>query len=302
LIIAGRNLTLSPHVRPDRSSVVAVPSSRGFALGCFAACLAFAPLPASAQGEAETAAARALFAEGRALADAEQWDQAADRFRRALALRPSVSIRYNLAVALERQGKLVEAAEQLRTTLRDAPEGDRTRGPAETLLRGVEPRIGRLEVRVEGDASGVEVSLDGRVLSSALVGVAVPTDPGHHIVVARRGGLETTAEVDVPEGQGATVSVAAPTAAAPAPPDPVPPPTDPTPPPVPDPSTTVETPPGGEGGTNWTYVVIGGVAVGAGIAVDLVPASSSNQKFDGLDLVPVGLYVAGAALVALGVL
>jgi uncharacterized protein YjeT (DUF2065 family) len=50
------------------------------------------------------------------------------------------------------------------------------------------------------------------------------------------------------------------------------------------------------------FVALGGVAVVGGVVLDLVPASASNHEFDALDLAPVVLYAAGAALVAAGIL
>lgn len=267
---------------------------------------ALATIPAIARAQpsdSDTAAARALFSEGRALADNQQWPEAADRFRRALALRPSPAIRYNLAVALEHLGQVVEASEQLRTAIREAPAGDRTRTASETLLRTVEPRIGRLTVTLEGDAEGVEVLLDGRPFSRALLGVGAPADPGHHRVVARRGGAESAQEVDLDPGGTAAVTVEAPAAQA-TPPVVEPPPdsgtdTDDAAPPaaVLGPTET----PAPSTGPNWMLVGVGGVAVVGGVVLDLAPGSASNGRFDALDVVPVGLYLAGATLVALGV-
>jgi len=264
------------------------------------------PSAVLAQSESDTAAARALFSEGRALADAGDWDQAADRFRRALALRPSPPIRYNLAVALEHQGALVEASEQLRAAIREAPADDRTRTSADTLLRRVEPRIGRLTVRIEGDATDMEVLLDGRRLAPALVGVGAPTDPGHHRVVARRGGVETSAEGDLEPGDAAVITVAAPTSAG----APIvsPPPGETAAPDDGDdaaPAAALAPPETREpeaGGPDWMLVSFGGVAVVGGLVLDLVPHSAKNHEFDALDLAPVVLYAGGAALLALGIL
>lgn len=270
-------------------------------VGLYAALLAFGGSAFAQPSDADTAAARALFSEGRALADSQRWPEAADRFRRALALRPSPAIRYNLAVALDQLGQLVEASEQLRTAIREAPAPDRTRTAAEALLRNVEPRIGRLTIVLEGDADGVDVLLDGRPLSSALLGVGAPADPGHHRVVARRGTAETSEETDLEPGAAASITIEAPAAGASGPlvePGPDTTPDDSAPP------ASVVVPAESEGpstGPNWALVAIGGVAIAGGVALDVAPSSASNRKFDALDVVPVGLYLAGAALVALGV-
>jgi hypothetical protein len=49
--------------------------------------------------------------------------------------------------------------------------------------------------------------------------------------------------------------------------------------------------------------VLAGVGlVGVGVALDLAPASARNGQTDGLDFVPVGLYVAGAIVGVIGLL
>ena len=67
----------------------------------------------------QSAAARALFQEGLAFAQEEKFEEAADRFRRAHALRPTPTISYNLAAALSRTGNVVESSELLRHVLRN---------------------------------------------------------------------------------------------------------------------------------------------------------------------------------------
>ena len=74
---------------------------------------------AASQPARDVAAARALFEEGVAAADAGDFPRAADRFERSYALRPSAVVGYNLASALSRTGRLVEAAGYLRRILYD---------------------------------------------------------------------------------------------------------------------------------------------------------------------------------------
>lgn len=176
---------------------------------------------AAAQNEAATAAARALFHQGLDLADQEVWDEAADRFERALALRWAAPIAYNLADALSRVGRLVEATEHLRAILRREDASAEVRAAAEELLGALEPRLGALTVRAEG-AAGAELRLDERPLAPAMLGVPIPVDPGTHVVRALRDG-ETVerATVEVAEGARAELNVVVP-APAPADPPPIP--------------------------------------------------------------------------------
>lgn len=131
-------------------------------------------------------AARALFVEGVAAADAEDWATAAERFGRALSLRPSATIAMNLGVALEHLGRLVEAMELLRGVARDAAANPEVRASATESLAALEPRIAWVHLTVDGPLDGVIFSVDERPLSAALVGTLVPVDPGLHRFVASR--------------------------------------------------------------------------------------------------------------------
>lgn len=270
-------------------------------------------LPAAAlaqPSEQDTAAARALFEEGRRLAGENRWGEAVDRFQRALARRSSPAIRYNLAVALEHEGHLVDSSEQLRAALLEAGPRDAARRAAQELLSTIEPRIARLTVVVGQALVGAEISLDGHTLPSERLGVATPVDPGHHVVRSRLGTAEASRELDLAEGADQRIDA-----------------------PVPAPHITTSTPPAGDaaghqeermrtdiverprsaatraparpssqGGVSWPFVLGGAGLVGGGVALDLAPASARNGQLDVLDLVPLGLYAGGAVLTAVGLL
>lgn len=163
-------------------------------------------LPALARAQdddpSRAAAARALFQEGVELARRESYADAADRFRRAYALRPAPSIAFNLASALTHQGRLVEASETLARLLRDPALDEDMRAAIGVQQAAIAPRLARLSVRLDGDASGATVSLDGRELPAEALGIALPTDPGAHEAIATRGG-ETVARERTELGEGA---------------------------------------------------------------------------------------------------
>jgi hypothetical protein len=193
---------------------VSAPGNR-FSQGCaalvLAAGLAGAP-PALAQGGAtDRAAARALFEEGLACADREDWTCAADRFERAHALRPSPVIGSNLGHALVELGRLVEGTEVLRTAAQDPGATPQLRADAEAAIAECAPRIGRLTLAVTGPREGVDVAIDGRVIAPSTVGVPVPADPGDHAIEARRAGaVVATASVHVDPGAAATAELLVP--------------------------------------------------------------------------------------------
>lgn len=181
--------------------------ARALALG-FAVALGAAR--ANAQSEpadpSRTEAARTLFEEGLALVDQARWPEAADKFRRALELRPSPVITFNLASALAKQGKVIEASELLHTLDKDDTVKDDARAAAEQLRAEVERQIARLTIDVRGDVRAHTVSLDGRSLHVAELGVALPVDPGSHQIVAKRDQLALFTR-DVSLAPGATRSV-----------------------------------------------------------------------------------------------
>lgn len=158
-------------------------------IGC--ATLASPPRAAAQNDDRERAAsARALFVEGVELTDQNRWAQAADRFRRALALRSSPVIAYNLASALEHLGQLVEASELLRGIASDPAVDRDLRRSAETTLAEIGPRIARVMVHAPGRGPDDHISLDDKPLLDAQIDVAVPADPGVHVVKAERNGQQ----------------------------------------------------------------------------------------------------------------
>ncbi len=174
-------------------------------VGC--AVLLGSPL-ASAQSSdaARSASARALFEEGVKNADAAQWSEAADRFQRALTLRDSPVIRYNLAAALSELGRLVESSELLRQVERDPAAEAQLREDARTKLNAVSARIGKLTIELDKPDETVSVMLDEHPLNAAMIGVAIPSDPGEHDVRASRHG-KAIDEQHVTLGDGAAERV-----------------------------------------------------------------------------------------------
>lgn len=150
-------------------------------------CLSGAPAALAQSDAARSASARALFEEGVKSADAGQWVDAADRFQRALSLRDSQVIRYNLAAALAELGRVVEASELLRQVERDPATDGQLRADAQTKLEVVSGRIAKLTVELDAPATDVSVMLDETRLDAAMIGVGIPVDPGDHSLRALRG-------------------------------------------------------------------------------------------------------------------
>ncbi|AKF07743.1 hypothetical protein DB32_004892 [Sandaracinus amylolyticus] len=220
------------------------------------------------------AMARSLFQEGVELARRESYEEATDRFRRAYAIRPAPAIAFNLASALVHRGLLVEGSEALQRVLRDPTTPAELRSSAEAQHADIARRLGRLTVRVEGDASDVRVRVGTRDLPSEAIGVAVPFDPGSHEAVAIRDGEDVArAQVEVGEGQAAEVvldvparaeRVEAPRAAL-----------------AVTPVETTEPSDRGGGDDTWMWVgIVGGavVAIGVGVTLAIVMTTPSGEE------------------------
>jgi len=175
--------------------------------------LALARVPAWAQtpmDEERRVAARNLFNEGLEYADAGRWLEAADRFRRAYAVKPTPEIGYNLATAYLRLGHPAYASQLLRRAADDPNAAPPVRYAASARLAQVLPRLAQLTVRLEA-APGAVAYLDGQPLARALIGVPIPVDPGPHLVQAYRGdGTPVSRRITVAEGGQSTVVLDAP--------------------------------------------------------------------------------------------
>lgn len=152
--------------------------------------LVAAPIGAqdAASEASRDASARALFQEGVQLVERSDWENAEDRFRRALSLRSSPVIAYNLATVLVTRGKLVEASELLRKISLEPDLDWKLRQSVSALQADVLPQLARVRVRVEQGQPGDVVRIDATRLHEAQLGVDIPFDPGpHRIRLERRG-------------------------------------------------------------------------------------------------------------------
>lgn len=183
--------------------------------------------PAAAQCEPEPepaphlrAVARENYTRGVEASSAERWMEAREAFQQAYEVAPFAPVVYNLATAQAQTGQLVEAAESYREFLRrcQSQQTPELRADAQQLLAGVTPRIGRLTLRVSGISREVDaITLDDEALSHAVLGSAIPINPGRHdlrIVREGEGELETR-QLTIDEGERRTVELSVPEYVAP---------------------------------------------------------------------------------------
>lgn len=163
---------------------------------------------------ADEATAEALYQEGQRLTQKGQHAEACGKYEEAQRLAPNVTRLLGLAGCREAEGRLAtswalyaKAANEARRD-RDHDREQYARDKAAAL----EPRLPRLHLTLERaeERHGVEVSIDGEVMSGAALGLPLPVDPGEHLVTARQHGYQTWSQpVDVSE-LGTTKSVVIP--------------------------------------------------------------------------------------------
>lgn len=152
---------------------------------------------------ADVALAEALFREGRELLEQGRTEEACKKLAESQRLDPSSGTLLNLAHCHETLGRVATAWAQYLEAARLArsqriPERAQA---AEDLARQLEPRVPRLSIRLVSPVAGLEVRLDGTELSQAVVGSALPVDPGAHTVLVTAPDHEDFAtDVTVNEG------------------------------------------------------------------------------------------------------
>jgi hypothetical protein len=178
------------------------------------ACLLSA-VPAAAQTEEEVAGARSAATQGVKAYEAGDYAQALDLFQRAESLVHAPPHVLFMARAHEKLGHLVTARELYNKIMREnlppsAPQAFRdAQTAAEEEIKNVEPRLARLTVSVEAPAGVVPmVTMDGKEVPAALLGVPRPVDPGEHVVEAKAEGyLPAQQKTALSEGGTGTLAL-----------------------------------------------------------------------------------------------
>jgi hypothetical protein len=187
---------------------------RVFGGAAIAAAIALAGAPARAQSAADVEAARELFKQGSRAADAGNWQEARDRFERALTLKRSPRLLYALGLAQYHTGQLVEALESLRAFLAD-PSAATTQG-SEDYAKTAKQTIAELEKRVASvtlaitprGIPGLVVTVDGQKVPEVALDLRRLVNPGKREIVASAPGYrEARATVTLAEGEAKAVSL-----------------------------------------------------------------------------------------------
>jgi serine/threonine-protein kinase len=160
----------------------------------------------------EQAAARLLFYEGRKLAQAGDYQAACPKLEQAMKLDPGTGTLFNLADCWEHTGRTASAWAGFRDVAVQSAAANRPDRESEARRRAsdLEPKLARLVIRVaEGQPDGLEIRRDDAPVPRSVWGIAVPLDPGKHVVTATASGhapFRGTAEL-VQEGATITLDV-----------------------------------------------------------------------------------------------
>lgn len=168
---------------------------------------------AGAQSDDQRAGARAAATAGGQAFMEKRWSDAVDLFTRAESLVHSPVHLLYTARALEKMGSFVKARETYIKITNDelpasAPSPWReAKADAEKELEALEPRVPYVTLTVQGAGSKpATVSMDGKDVPPALLGVPRPVDPGEHRFEARAEGMQTaTSTITLKERHSETV-------------------------------------------------------------------------------------------------
>jgi hypothetical protein len=188
----------------------------GSSLLCGVALSLCTALPALAQTDEQRAGARSLATEGAAAFNEGRFKDAVDLFSKAESLVHAPPHLLFLARSHAKLSQFVKAREAYLKIIKEqlpanSPQAFRDAQTAsEGELSAIEPKIGRLTVKVEGGegAKDLVVKLDGVPIPPVLVGVPQPADPGEHKVEAGATGFRAQPQaVKLGDGEKAAVTL-----------------------------------------------------------------------------------------------
>jgi hypothetical protein len=203
------------------------PAVDGRLLGwAVAALLAVSLVPSGAcatPGDPAVRAARQLFADAEKDEDAARWAEALGKLRRVAQVKLTAGIHYHIALCQEHLGQLAAALDEY-TSAEGQARGENAQDVLVLVGKRIEdlgPRVPRLTLRLAPHAGDATVILDGTRLAPAVVGTALPVDPGEHTVeVTVADGRSTAQHLTVRERDVTTVDLPVAAGAPPPPPPP----------------------------------------------------------------------------------
>ncbi len=192
--------------------LMAGPTKTGWWLLCMLVALVITQSAWATDPPASGAEARrtALYQQGRALAAAERWAEAAAKFRDVIVIRSAPKAFIALAYVEERRGRLLVAKRLLvRARKNAANQGlDKDVAVAENRIMHVDSRLARVRLVLPPGVSDVKIAVDGRPAS--LVDGVLELDPGKHriaVIVPGRRSFRSSIEVEERETRDVLVKL-----------------------------------------------------------------------------------------------
>lgn len=158
-------------------------------------------LARSAAAQTDSAAARALFGEGRKLMEQEQFEQACPKFEESLRLDHGMGTQFNLAHCWDKLGRTASAWALFLDVAAAARAGNQPQreAAARERAKALEPKLTRLRVEVPDPATDAKVMRGDQEIGAAAWGTAMPVDPGTHVIrVTAPGKQPWSHEMEVP--------------------------------------------------------------------------------------------------------
>jgi hypothetical protein len=164
---------------------------------------------ARAQETRDPAAAEALFRQGRAASEKQDFKTACAKFRESNRLDPAVGTVFNIADCEEKLGRLATSWTLFQEVVQRLPPADNRRAIAEQRAAKLEPRVPKLSIHLQAaERSEITVRRDGVSLGSASLDTALPVDPGEHVVIVEAPGTHAAEfRARVSEGESAVLAV-----------------------------------------------------------------------------------------------
>ena len=251
-------------------------------------CVGLAAWAPVAHAQDNTAAARALFDEGRALMEDNKVAEACAKFEASQKQAAKASTALNLGVCYDKLKRYATAWSTFGTAATlAAREGHEEREAfAREQQKAMDAKVARLTIRSADETPELEILLDGKPVIAAMLGTALPIDPGKHTLSAAAPGKQAwSKDFVVPETQAAlteTVPVLEPDeVAVPAPlPVPLPVAATPDPPPKPTPAPD-KVDDGSLSPLVYVGFSVGGVGLVVGAVAGIVAISNTANIKDG---------------------
>lgn len=142
--------------------------------------------PPKGPSAADQGAAEVLFEQGRKLMDAGNYAEACGRFESSQRMDPQPGTQFNLAACYEKLGRFASAwfTYQEAAVASAAIGRDSWAQKAKDKAAALDPRVPKLTIVASAPIKGFEVHRDGAVVTQGAFGVALPLDPGEHVIDA----------------------------------------------------------------------------------------------------------------------